>query len=657
MVQPKIIISGRDDSRAAFASASRSLDALDAKAGVLASTLPAVAAALATAFVIDRIKGAVDLLDQLDDISEKSGIAVESLSALRFAGEATGTSFESLTDGTRKLARQMAEAAGGNKDAVQLFKQLGVEVKNADGSLRDTDAVLLDLADRFSSYGDGAGKAALAQQVFGKSGAELIPILNQGSAGLRDLRKEADALGIIFGAEQAKEAAQFNDQLSKINQTLDGIAAATASKVLPLINRLLSESLEAFRVFGNGFEAFKQLGFGGISGGLIGNATGNLGVAKTEVSRLEGALKNLQDTAARRPLDAAQQQFKDLTLQQLEVAQKKVTYYERILGLTDKAGAGRGSQGSELAVREQQAPVITSAPKAPAKEAAVTTRLATSDIDSLLGNNALQRAQEYAAQLERIDELFFGGFVSGEQYDALLKALTKTQVEAGSATSKFADDQARLSQILAATPSAELERQRQDMQLLADAYLAGALNAEQYAEAVATALPQATEAAQGASDLLEGVFGNSFGLAARGEFDQILQYWESLIADMLAKAVAADLVRALGGSSSNQGIADLLNGFFGSSGGATVAGARAGGGPVWPGAAFLVGERGPEMFVPRGPGQILNAQQLGGGGVVINQTLNVGSGVSRSEVAAAMVMGRDAAVRAVSESFRRNGGV
>jgi hypothetical protein len=181
-------ISGVDKTKAAIDSAKRNLQSLGDKVGALPARFGTLGTAIAAAFTAVTIKGAIDTLDKLDDLSEKTGIAVESLSMLRYAGEVTGTPLEAIALSTKKLAASMAEAAGGNKEAAATFKAVGVEVKNADGSLRSQDAVLLDLADRFQGYEDGAAKAALAQRLFGKSGADMIPLLNQGSNGIRALR-------------------------------------------------------------------------------------------------------------------------------------------------------------------------------------------------------------------------------------------------------------------------------------------------------------------------------------------------------------------------------------------------------------------------------------------------------------------------------------
>ena len=126
-------------------------------------------AAAASAAAVASVAHSISLLDSLDDISEKTGITVEKLSELRFAGEAVGTKFEDLQTGIRKLSKLMAEAAGGNKEAVAVFDALGVSATDSAGKLRDTGTVLEDIASKFSGYTDGAGKAALAQEVFGKS--------------------------------------------------------------------------------------------------------------------------------------------------------------------------------------------------------------------------------------------------------------------------------------------------------------------------------------------------------------------------------------------------------------------------------------------------------------------------------------------------------
>ena len=167
--------------------------------GALGAGFGVLGGVAAGAISVSALKGAVDMLDMLDDLSEKTGIATESLSALRYAGEVVGTPIEALATGVRKLSLNMAAAAGGGKEQAAAFQAIGVAFKNLDGSLRGSDAVLGDIADKFASFRDGPEKAALAVELFGKSGADMSPVLNKGAAGISDLRAEAERLGVVFG--------------------------------------------------------------------------------------------------------------------------------------------------------------------------------------------------------------------------------------------------------------------------------------------------------------------------------------------------------------------------------------------------------------------------------------------------------------------------
>lgn len=190
------------------------------------------------------IKGAIDRADQLDELSQKIGVGVEELSRLQYAAEISGVSVDSLTIGIKKLSAGLAEAAGkGTGKAAEALDALGISAVDAAGKLRDSDDVLTDIAERFAGMQDGAGKTALAMNLFGKSGADLIPLLNEGAAGIERLKAEADALGITLDAETAAAAGKFNENLDKIKKTSQGVAtqlmAATAPALLSISESLL----------------------------------------------------------------------------------------------------------------------------------------------------------------------------------------------------------------------------------------------------------------------------------------------------------------------------------------------------------------------------------------------------------------------------------
>lgn len=262
----QILLTASDQTKAAFAAAGRSVAGMRDQVTSLATRFTGLGGAITGVLATIGAARGIALLDQLDDLAEKTGLSVEKLSELRYAGEAVGTPLETLTGSLGRLSKLMAEAASGNKSAAATFSSLGVEVKNADGSLRSSDEVLGDLADRFSKYRDGAGKAAQAQAIFGKSGAEMIPLLNQGRAGIEALRKEAQQLGAIYSGDMAKDAAAFNDTLGKLKIHAEAAAISIAGPLLKSLNRLLVNYLELKKLGGLDLvigDAFKGLLGGG----------------------------------------------------------------------------------------------------------------------------------------------------------------------------------------------------------------------------------------------------------------------------------------------------------------------------------------------------------------------------------------------------------
>lgn len=181
-----------------------------------------VAAAGAAAAIGIGIKGALDHADALGKSAQKAGVAVESLSRLEYAAKLSDVSLESLTGGLQKLSKSMVDVAGG-KGPEAAFRALGIAVKDGLGNLRSGDAVFADLADRFSRMEDSALKTSLAVQIFGKSGAELIPLLNEGRDGLAAMAAESDRLGNTISTSTAKAAEKFNDTLTTIQASLQGV--------------------------------------------------------------------------------------------------------------------------------------------------------------------------------------------------------------------------------------------------------------------------------------------------------------------------------------------------------------------------------------------------------------------------------------------------
>ena len=202
----------------------------------LKGSLVGLAGGLSVAAFAGFIRSSIDAADATGKLAERTGLAVKDIAGLQIAYRQAGLDSDALQSTISRLTRGMAD---GNK----AFEAMGVQVKNADGTLRDTRDVLGDVADKFASYEDGASKSALAQELFGKSGAAMISALNNGRAGLANYDETARRLGLTLDKETTARAAKFNDTVDLMGRGLQGVGSKIAANLLPTLQTLASEIL------------------------------------------------------------------------------------------------------------------------------------------------------------------------------------------------------------------------------------------------------------------------------------------------------------------------------------------------------------------------------------------------------------------------------
>ncbi len=207
-----------------------------AKAGALAIGTAMVAAGGAMAMAM---KGVIDRADRMYEVSQSLGVAVEDLSRMQYAAELSGVSLEGLEKSIRKLSTSLYDASqSATGPAAQAFKALGISATDANGNVRPVIDVMGDLAARFEKMPDGVTKTALAIKVFGRSGADMIPMLNEGRAGLTAMYEEAQQLGVVLDTETAAAAERFNDNLTRLGKVQDGIITKITAGMLPALSNL-----------------------------------------------------------------------------------------------------------------------------------------------------------------------------------------------------------------------------------------------------------------------------------------------------------------------------------------------------------------------------------------------------------------------------------
>jgi hypothetical protein len=180
------------------------------------------------------VRGAAKHADALGMAAQKAGVTTQALSRLEYAARFSDVSLEELTGGLGKLSRAMVEASqNGGSQAASAFAALGVSIKDSSGNLRDSDAVFSDIASRFAMLEDGAAKTSLSMALFGKSGANLIPVLNEGADGLQRYADKADRLGITISDDTAKAADKFGDTIDDIGSGFEGLTNKVMAAALP----------------------------------------------------------------------------------------------------------------------------------------------------------------------------------------------------------------------------------------------------------------------------------------------------------------------------------------------------------------------------------------------------------------------------------------
>lgn len=257
------------------------------------------------------IKSAIDAAGALADLSQKTGISAETLSGLEYAAKMSGTTLDGVANGLKKLAMNMYDTSRGSGDAQEAFKSLGISVADASGKLKTTDGVMLEVADRFKEMDDGPKKAALAMKIFGKSGEELIPLLNEGAEGIAAMRQRAEELGLTVSDQTASAMEALGDKFDTIGMAGQGAARQLAADLTPALTSVADLFLESTKkggfltttmgLLGDTIRGLISIGYGAASVfEQIGMAIGGLlaAAASAVTGNFEGAREILRQNEA-----------------------------------------------------------------------------------------------------------------------------------------------------------------------------------------------------------------------------------------------------------------------------------------------------------------------------------------------------------------------
>ena len=184
--------------------------------------------------------------DELNTLSRNLGISVEELQKMQYASDLIDVSMDQMTGSMEKLTKQM----GSNS---KVFEELGINIYNADGSLRDATDVWYESLEALSKVENGTERDRLAMELFGKSAMDLSGIIDDGGAGLKEYGKEAEDLGLILSKEDVDAANKFNDAIDKLKATAGAsfleMGATLAEELTPALEKIVEIASQLFTWF------------------------------------------------------------------------------------------------------------------------------------------------------------------------------------------------------------------------------------------------------------------------------------------------------------------------------------------------------------------------------------------------------------------------
>lgn len=225
----------------------------------IGKTLTVVGGAITAAFATIIYK-TVEAGDQIWDMSQRTGIAVETLSALGYAAKQSGTDMETVETSLKFLARAMDDMAKGTGTAKDTFAQLGVAVKGSEGKLRPTVEVMKDVATAISKMTNETQQTVVATELFGsRMGTQLLPMLKLGGNEIENLMNKAKELNIVFTEEDAKAADNFKDKMNDLKEVLGAAARSLANVLIPTLMEYANKAVEIVKKIREWADSHKSL--------------------------------------------------------------------------------------------------------------------------------------------------------------------------------------------------------------------------------------------------------------------------------------------------------------------------------------------------------------------------------------------------------------
>jgi len=231
VAKAKVRIEGEDATAAAWNSAlARGKKAADQTAGAWRAALGGIS----VASIVGLARRQIELGDALANGAKYAGMAGKEFSSLAYAAKLADVEVQDLSTAIKKMQVTISQAASGSKAQVETLDAIGLSAKRLK-SLDPGEQIEI-IAEHVRALGAEEDRTRALQEIFGKSGAQLKPLFEEGAEGIRRAREEAEQLGLAFSDEQLQALAKADDSIKRLTASWDGFAAVLVSKVAPSLS-------------------------------------------------------------------------------------------------------------------------------------------------------------------------------------------------------------------------------------------------------------------------------------------------------------------------------------------------------------------------------------------------------------------------------------
>lgn len=235
------------------------LQGLTAPLRAVRDNLGGIAEAFVAAFAVEKVASFFEKMTELgsrvDHMAQQIGTSAEKVSEFTFAAGAAGVSGESAGLMMERLERSMVAAANATGQQAAAFRALGIDVKDAHGNMKSIDDIMPELAERFKNTANGAEKTAIAIAIMGRGGAQMIPFLNQGAAGLEKFNRIARETGTILTDEMAAGMEASSTAYYTLGKAAEGVEITIYEGFKPAVDALVRSLISMVEAFNDSIRA------------------------------------------------------------------------------------------------------------------------------------------------------------------------------------------------------------------------------------------------------------------------------------------------------------------------------------------------------------------------------------------------------------------